>query len=140
MRDTPRFAGATLRVPFTLNSIALSTLVWPMLVAAVLLVGLQPRFQGFQPCLEGTGISGRALARCFAATRLQQRQPRGRQHWQLVPRRERARVPARADLRWRGDELPPDAEDIDSFPEVRKVRERGGVCFRRKAKDEVQPA
>jgi plastocyanin len=32
MRDRPRFVGATLRAPFTFNSIALSTLFWAMLV------------------------------------------------------------------------------------------------------------
>ncbi len=67
MRDTPRFAGATLRVPFTLNSIALSTLVWPMLVAAVLL-GPQA-----------------AQAAKWNATAGDQSRDRGRQAWAFLP-------------------------------------------------------
>jgi plastocyanin len=67
MRDTPRFAGATLRVPFTFNSIALSTLFWAMLVAAGLIV---PQA---------------AHAEKWNATAGAQSGDRGRQAWAFLP-------------------------------------------------------
>jgi plastocyanin len=67
MRDTPRFVRATLRVPFTFDSIPLSTLFWPMLAAAVLIA---PQA---------------AQAAKWNATAGAQSGDRGRQAWAFLP-------------------------------------------------------